>query len=165
MKRFMILATAALISSGAFAQTATVECAPEQRTKIKQYVTTQKVAPVTVKEKLSVGATLPAEVRLSPVPADLLPVMISTAPSDDQHLRLVIVILHHTGGKRNAPDTPAVAIMSGDQMSRPGPRCRILVSAEVLGLGLPNLLSFQHWFHLRYVSAFQVVQSEPKSSL
>ena len=65
MKRFMILATAALISSGAFAQTAVVEFAPEQRTKIKQYVTTQKVAPVTVKEKLTVGATLPADVRLS----------------------------------------------------------------------------------------------------
>ena len=70
MKRFMILATAALISSGAFAQTATVEFAPEQRTKSKQYVTTQKVAPVTVKEKVTVGATLPADVRLSPVPVD-----------------------------------------------------------------------------------------------
>ena len=45
MKRFMILATAALLSSGAFAQTAMVELAPEQRTKIKQYVTTQKIAP------------------------------------------------------------------------------------------------------------------------
>jgi len=32
----MILATAALISSAAWAQTATVEFAPEQRTKIKQ---------------------------------------------------------------------------------------------------------------------------------
>ncbi|HKS64360.1 MAG TPA: DUF1236 domain-containing protein [Xanthobacteraceae bacterium] len=70
MKRFMILATAALLSSGALAQTATVELAPDQRTKIKQYVTTQKVAPVTIKEKVAVGATLPAEVRLSPVPAD-----------------------------------------------------------------------------------------------
>ncbi len=70
MKRFMILAAAALISSAAFAQTATVEFAPEQRTKIKQYITTQNVAPVTVKEKVTVGATLPADVRLSPVPAD-----------------------------------------------------------------------------------------------
>jgi hypothetical protein len=70
MKRFMILATAALLTTGAFAQTATVEIAPEQRTKIKQYVTTQKVAPVTVKEKVTVGSTLPADVRLSPVPAD-----------------------------------------------------------------------------------------------
>jgi hypothetical protein len=70
MKRFMILATAALLTTGAFAQTATVEIAPEQRTKIKQYVTTQKVAPVTVKERVTVGSTLPADVRLSPVPAD-----------------------------------------------------------------------------------------------
>ena len=70
MKRFMILATAALLTSGAFAQTATVQIAPEQRTKIKQYVTTQKLAPVTVKEKVTVGSTLPADVRLSPVPAD-----------------------------------------------------------------------------------------------
>jgi hypothetical protein len=70
MKPFMILATAALLSSGALAQTATVDIAPEQRTKIKQHVTTQKIAPVTLKEKVTVGATLPAEVRLSPVPAD-----------------------------------------------------------------------------------------------
>ena len=70
MKRLVILATAAVISTGAFAQTATVEIAPDQRTKIKQYVTTQKIAPVTVKEKIAVGATLPADVRLSPVPAD-----------------------------------------------------------------------------------------------
>ena len=57
MKRFMILATAALLTTGAFAQTATVEIAPEQRTKIKQYVTTQKVAPVTVKERSTVTET------------------------------------------------------------------------------------------------------------
>jgi len=68
MKRFMILATATLLSTGALAQT--VEIAQDQRTKIKQYVTTQKVAPVTVKEKVTVGATLPADVRLQPVPAD-----------------------------------------------------------------------------------------------
>ena len=39
MKRFMILAAAAMLST-AIAQTATVEIAQEQRTKIKQYVTT-----------------------------------------------------------------------------------------------------------------------------
>jgi hypothetical protein len=47
-----------------------VEIAPDQRTKIKQYVTTQKVAPTAVKEKITVGATLPADVRLQPVPTD-----------------------------------------------------------------------------------------------
>ena len=70
MKRFMILATAAMLTTGAFAQTATVEIAPEQRTKIKEYVTTQKVAPVKLKERVTVGATLPADVRLQPVPSD-----------------------------------------------------------------------------------------------
>ena len=47
-----------------------MELAPEQRTKIKQYVTTQKVAPATLKEKVTVGAPLPADVRLRPVPAE-----------------------------------------------------------------------------------------------
>jgi len=70
MKRLMILAAAAVLSSAAFAQTAMVEIAPEQRTKIKQYVTTQKVAPVKVKEKVTIGSRLPADVRLQPVPAD-----------------------------------------------------------------------------------------------
>ena len=67
MKRFMIIATAALISSDAFAQ---VELAAEQRTKIKQYVTTQKVAPATLGEKVTVGAPLPADVLLRAVPAE-----------------------------------------------------------------------------------------------
>jgi len=44
--------------------------APEQRTMVKQYVTSHKVAPVKLKERLSVGATLPASVRLAPVPAE-----------------------------------------------------------------------------------------------
>src|SRR6187549_2689985 len=44
--------------------------APEQRTVVKQYLTSHKVAPVKLKERLSVGATLPASVRLAPVPAE-----------------------------------------------------------------------------------------------
>ncbi len=44
--------------------------APEQRTMVKQYVTSHKVAPVKLKERLSVGSTLPASVRLAPVPAE-----------------------------------------------------------------------------------------------
>jgi hypothetical protein len=35
----------------------------------------------------------------------------------------------------------------------------------ILSLGIPNSSSFQQWLHLRYVSAFQDVQSEPKRSL
>jgi len=48
----------------------TVELAPEQRTRIKEYVMKQKGAPLTFKERVTVGATLPGDVRLSPVPAD-----------------------------------------------------------------------------------------------
>jgi len=44
--------------------------APEERTVVKKYVTSHKVAPVKLKERLSVGATLPASVRLAPVPAE-----------------------------------------------------------------------------------------------
>ena len=42
----------------------------EERTIVKQYVTSHRVAPVKLKERLSVGATLPASVRLAPVPAE-----------------------------------------------------------------------------------------------
>ena len=68
MKRFMIVAAATLVSTGALAQT--VEIAPEQRTLIKQYVTSHKVAPVKLKERISVGATLPRSVRLARVPGE-----------------------------------------------------------------------------------------------
>lgn len=70
MKRFLILATATLLSTSAFAQTAVIEIAPEQRTVIHKYVTEKKVAPVRLKEKVTVGATLPAEVELAPVPSE-----------------------------------------------------------------------------------------------
>ena len=49
---------------------ATVTIAPEQRTKIKQYVVQQKVKPMTVEKRVTVGATLPADVELHSVPAD-----------------------------------------------------------------------------------------------
>jgi len=49
---------------------ATVTIAPEQRTKIKQYVVEKKVKPITLKERVTVGATLPADVELVAVPSD-----------------------------------------------------------------------------------------------
>ena len=73
MKRHVLIgATAmALIFGGqAFAQSVSVELAPEQRTRIKEYVVKEKVKPVTVKERISVGATLPADVELQAVPSD-----------------------------------------------------------------------------------------------
>ncbi len=73
MKRALLAgATAlALVASGqAFAQATKIELAPEQRTKIKQYVVTEKIAPVTISERVTVGAKLPATVQLRPVPTD-----------------------------------------------------------------------------------------------
>jgi hypothetical protein len=84
MKRGLIVATAvAAITLGAstssFAQGVGVQVgpvgagisfAPEQRTRIKEYVAKERVAPVTVKERVSVGARLPADVELRTVPAE-----------------------------------------------------------------------------------------------
>ena len=47
-----------------------ISFAPEQRTRIKEYVVKERVAPVTVRERIRVGATLPADVELRTVPAD-----------------------------------------------------------------------------------------------
>src|SRR5438105_15886425 len=67
------------VSSPSFAQGAGVqigpvgagiEFSPEQRTRIKEYVVKERVAPVTVRERITVGATLPAEVELRTVPSD-----------------------------------------------------------------------------------------------
>jgi len=70
MKRLMVLAAALMISGSAFAQTAVVTIAPEQRTKIKSYVTEKKIAPVRMSEKVVVGATIPQNVELVTVPSD-----------------------------------------------------------------------------------------------
>ena len=73
MKRVIIAgvtALAVIASSQAFAQATTITLAPEQRTKIKEYVVKERVQPVTVKERITVGATLPANVELRAVPSD-----------------------------------------------------------------------------------------------
>lgn len=62
--------TTVIQTAPAPAASATVTIAPEQRTRIKQYVVQQRVKPVTVRERLSVGATLPTEVELVAVPSD-----------------------------------------------------------------------------------------------
>jgi hypothetical protein len=63
-----ITALTLLAGGQALAQAVTVDLSPEQRTTIKQYVVKERVAPVTVKERISVGATLPANVELRSVP-------------------------------------------------------------------------------------------------
>jgi hypothetical protein len=70
MKRFMILATAALISSAAFAQTSVIQVAPEQRTKIKEYVVQKTIVPVRMSEKVVIGAAVPQDVALVSAPGD-----------------------------------------------------------------------------------------------
>jgi len=73
MKRFVLVgatAMAVMLSSQVFAQSVSVEIAPEQRTHIKEYVVKEKVPRVTVKERYRVGSTVPADVELRDVPAD-----------------------------------------------------------------------------------------------
>jgi hypothetical protein len=70
MNRLAVIAATALsvaFATSAVAQVA-IEIAPAQRTTIKEYVVKEKVKPVVVKEKMSVGYALPAEVTLNPVP-------------------------------------------------------------------------------------------------
>ena len=68
MKKIVLAGMTAMLLAGgaALAQTITIE--PEQRVKIKEYVVKEKVKPVTIKEQITVGATLPADVTLTPVP-------------------------------------------------------------------------------------------------
>ena len=68
--QFPVVMLALAFASQALAQSATVQIDPAQRTKIKEYVVKEKVAPVRVKERISVGAKLPADVELRSVPTD-----------------------------------------------------------------------------------------------
>jgi hypothetical protein len=47
---------------------ARVVIAPEQQTAIKQYVVQEKIRPHKLSSRVTVGATLPADVELAPVP-------------------------------------------------------------------------------------------------
>jgi Protein of unknown function (DUF1236) len=77
MKRALVVASvlAAFAGTQALAQTVgvgpadTVIIEPGQRTTIKEYVLKERVAPVRVKERISVGAALPADVELRTVPS------------------------------------------------------------------------------------------------
>jgi Protein of unknown function (DUF1236) len=101
MKRTLLVGVAVLaLACPAFAQSTTVTTgsapaasvtiAPEQRTKIKTFVTEKNIRPVTVKEKITVGATLPADVELQAVPADWGPQLTSYRyVYTDNHVALV----------------------------------------------------------------------------
>ena len=80
MKKLMMLAAAALLGATmANAQTATVttgagnaavQIEPQYRTKIKTYITENKIRPVQSREKIIVGAKVPSDVDLVTVPSD-----------------------------------------------------------------------------------------------
>ncbi|WP_336491791.1 DUF1236 domain-containing protein [Methylobacterium nigriterrae] len=82
MKRILSAAAAlALLSGAAVAQTTvtttrstgdTVEIAPEQRTVIKKYVTEHHSKPVKLKERVTVGSTVPADVTFEPLPSTIV---------------------------------------------------------------------------------------------
>ena len=82
MKKLLLgVAAAALLSTGAMAQSTVtttttgtarspVTIEPEARTRIKTYVTEKKLHPVTTKDRIVVGATVPSDVELVAVPSD-----------------------------------------------------------------------------------------------
>ncbi|RYG60506.1 DUF1236 domain-containing protein [bacterium] len=66
---FSIAAITLGTASATLAQGVSVTVAPEERTRIKEYVVKEKVKPITVKERISVGAKLPTDVELQTVPS------------------------------------------------------------------------------------------------
>jgi hypothetical protein len=72
---------AALFATPAFAQTTTIitpdttgsiTFTPSQETEFRQVIMRNPAPVVTVKERVIVGATLPAEVELAPVPTEIV---------------------------------------------------------------------------------------------
>lgn len=64
--------TAALLAGGtAMAAEAVVAITPAHRTAIKSFFLKEHVQPVTVRERIVVGGTVPEAVTLTPVPAGL----------------------------------------------------------------------------------------------
>jgi hypothetical protein len=88
MKRTIILTTSAVLAicaTPALAQTraqtgttttittppgASVTLSGDQRMRIKQYVTERHLRPTTIRERIRVGSTLPADVELEAVPSE-----------------------------------------------------------------------------------------------
>src|SRR5262245_31704593 len=73
MKRIVVAGVSALIlglAGQAIAQSVSVEIGPQERTRIKEYVVKERPSSVRVKERVTVGATLPADVELRTAPTD-----------------------------------------------------------------------------------------------
>jgi Protein of unknown function (DUF1236) len=70
MKRLLFIGvSAAFFASAALAQTVVLE--PQHRTVIRSYVTSHTVRPAPIRERVSVGWTVPADVELAPVPEEI----------------------------------------------------------------------------------------------
>ena len=80
MKRFTIAGAAAIaLFAGGYAlaqDEATVTIAPDHEKVIKDYVVHEHVRPINVDENIAVGATIPENVELQPVPEQIY----TTAP-------------------------------------------------------------------------------------
>lgn len=82
MKKLMLISAAALlVSTSAMAQTTVttttgaghgvaVQIEPEYRTRIRTYVTEQKIRPVETRERIVVGSPVPRDVELAAVPSE-----------------------------------------------------------------------------------------------
>lgn len=68
MKRILFAATAVAVLASSYAMAQTLVISPEQRTTIKKYVVTEKLRPYKMQSRVTIGATLPADVELAPVP-------------------------------------------------------------------------------------------------
>ena len=80
---FACAAAAVLLSAPSFAQTSTTTTTtttrttettftPAQETTIRKYVVERKAKPVTVKERVVVGGTVPADVELEALPSEIV---------------------------------------------------------------------------------------------
>lgn len=74
MKKVLLgsmMAAALVASSAAFAQvSANITIGQPEQTRIKEYVVKEKVKPSMIKEKVTVGSTIPSDVELAPAPSD-----------------------------------------------------------------------------------------------
>jgi hypothetical protein len=68
MKRILLAAAAVAVLGTSQALAQAVVIAPEQRTVIRDYVVKEKVRPHKLQSRVTIGATLPADVELAPVP-------------------------------------------------------------------------------------------------
>ncbi|CAM5195095.1 Nickel/cobalt transporter regulator OS=Bosea thiooxidans OX=53254 GN=SAMN05660750_00616 PE=4 SV=1 [Bosea thiooxidans] len=67
----LVVVSALGVSPAAFAQVgAQITIGQPEQTHIKEYVVKEKVKPTMIKEKVTVGATLPADVELHAAPTD-----------------------------------------------------------------------------------------------